>query len=152
MTRPSGLDGRIERLKGGDEGCFGCGAENPIGLGLDDFAPTDDGKVVATFRPRPDHRGFDGVLHGGIVATALDETLAWTAMLHEGVPVLTAKLELKYRRPAPMDEVLSLEGTLLERRGSRLVMSARMTSSEGVVAEAHGLFLVASDTTAGTGA
>ncbi len=152
MTRPPEMVARIERLKGGYEGCFGCGAENPIGLGLADFTPTDDGRVQATFRPRPDHRGFDGVLHGGIVAAALDETLAWTAMLHEEVLVLTAKLELKYRRPAPMDEVLSLEGTLLERRGSRLVMSARMTSSEGVVAEAHGLFLVARDVTTGAGA
>jgi len=122
--------------------CFGCGPDNPTGLHLDGFVFAEDGTVRVRFTPRPDHQGFDDVLHGGIVATALDEILAWTAILREGVLVFTAKLELRYRRPARTSVPFTLVGRVDERRGRRLLMSATMSDDEGTVAEAHGLFLV----------
>ena len=57
---------------------------------LDGFEVVDD-TVVAEFTPRPDYQGFGGVLHGGVLATALDEILAWSAILIAGSPAVTAK-------------------------------------------------------------
>jgi acyl-coenzyme A thioesterase PaaI-like protein len=51
--------------------CFVCGIENPIGLHLAFY--TDDGdRCIARFRPRPEHQGFPGQLHGGLISTLPD--------------------------------------------------------------------------------
>ncbi len=91
--------------------------------------------------PRAEYRGFHGILHGGIVAAALDEVMGWTAILLEGTMAVTAKLELRYRNPAPAEGTYRLEGEILERRGRRLVIGARCTRDAVEIAEAEGVFL-----------
>lgn len=120
--------------------CFGCGLENPIGLQVDQFVRDGD-SITATFTPRDDYRGFHDILHGGIVATALDEVLAWTAILVAGTMAVTAKMEMKFRNPAPADADYSLRGHLVDQRGRRLVMEATCSSSGQLIAEATALFL-----------
>lgn len=120
--------------------CFGCGLNNPIGLHVDGFTAADE-ELVATFTPRADYRGFAGILHGGVLATVLDETLAWTAMMFEGTYVVTANLEVKFRQPAPTEATYELRGRVTERRGSRLKISGSAAAAGKVVAEASGLFL-----------
>jgi acyl-coenzyme A thioesterase PaaI-like protein len=51
--------------------CFVCGIENPIGLKLS-FYTDDEGRCIARFRPKPEHQGFPGQLHGGLISTLLD--------------------------------------------------------------------------------
>jgi acyl-coenzyme A thioesterase PaaI-like protein len=51
--------------------CFVCGIDNPIGLHLA-FYTDDQGRCIARFRPRPEHQGYPGHLHGGITSTLLD--------------------------------------------------------------------------------
>jgi len=138
------LPDRIATVRRDYRHCFGCGPDNPLGLQLDGFHQEAD-RVVAVFTPRPEYRGFSSVLHGGVVATALDEILAWTAILLEGVMVMTGTLNLKYRSPAPTDADLRLEGRLLERRGRRLRMQGTMSDQGTTIAEAEGLFLVVGD-------
>ncbi len=120
--------------------CFGCGLDNPIGLHLDGFAAAGD-ELKASFTPRGDYRGFAGILHGGILAALLDETLAWTAMMFEDSYVVTAQLQLKFRHPAPTDAAYDLRGRVDERRGRRLLMSGEASVAGTVIAEASGLFL-----------
>ena len=120
--------------------CFGCGLDNDAGLRIDGFE-RDGTTVAARFRPGAQHRGFQGVLHGGIVATALDEILAWTAILVARTMAVTATLDLKYRAPAPGDATYRLEGTLVEQRGRRLVLFGHCSIDATRIAEARGLFL-----------
>jgi acyl-coenzyme A thioesterase PaaI-like protein len=131
---------RIAAMRRGYDQCFGCGTGNPIGLGLDGFR-RDDSKVTATFVPRPEFSGFAGVLHGGIVATALDEIMAWTAILVEDVMVVTGKLDLRYRKPATTTSEFVMTGEILRRRGRRLEIAGRMHADDTLVAEASGIFL-----------
>lgn len=139
------LDQRVARIKADYEACFACGASNPIGLQIGGFESTG-GTVSAQFTPRADYCGFEDVLHGGIIATALDEMLSWTAILLENVMVVTAKLELRYAKPAPVAATYRLTGALEERRGRRLVMRGECRTVPGkVVASASGLFLVVSE-------
>lgn len=136
------LDERVRAVKADYEDCFGCGHNNPIGLQLDGFS-LEKGQVFASFTPREFYRGFEDVLHGGVLATALDEMLSWTAILEEGVFVLTGKLDLRFRNPAPVTETYRLVGRVDERRGRRLLISGECRRADGeVVAEASGLFLV----------
>jgi acyl-coenzyme A thioesterase PaaI-like protein len=120
--------------------CFGCGPDNPSGLHISGFSREGD-TVSAVFQPRPDFRGFHHVLHGGILATALDEILAWTSILVADTMAVTAKLDLKFRRPAPPDSDYLLTGRLDERRGRRLMISGAAVCDGAVVAEASGLFV-----------
>ena len=120
--------------------CFGCGLDNPIGLHLDGFAPDGNG-IVASFTPRPGYQGFAGVLHGGILASLLDETLAWTAMMIAGSYVVTGSLQIKYRKPAPAEAGYTLRGQIDEQRGRRITMSGSAEAAGTVVAEASGLFI-----------
>lgn len=130
----------IAERRRGYELCFGCGPENPMGLHLDGFQVVDD-TVVAEFTPRPDYQGFGGVLHGGVLATALDEILAWSAILLADSPAVTAKLELRYRKPAPADADYRLTGRVVEDRGRRLRLSGTCHIGETLIAEADGIFL-----------
>jgi uncharacterized protein (TIGR00369 family) len=135
---------RIELIRDRYDHCFGCGASNPSGLRLDGFERIGN-QVKVEFRPHPDHTGFTGILHGGIVATALDEVMAWTAMLVEGVLVVTGTMELRYRKPARADATFEAVGTLEERRGRRLKLAGALRDGDTVVADADGVFLVAGD-------
>jgi acyl-coenzyme A thioesterase PaaI-like protein len=139
------LDQHVARIKADYEGCFACGNGNPIGLQIGGFESTD-GIVSAQFTPRADYCGFEDVLHGGILATSLDEVLGWTAILLENVMVVTAKLELRYTKPAPVAATYRLTGALDERRGKRLLLRGECRTVPGkLVASASGFFLVVSE-------
>ena len=135
-------DERITRLRSAYNRCFGCGAQNPIGLHLGQFAETADG-IEAPFTPGSNFNGFHGVVHGGVIATALDEISAWSAIVSEGVFVFTAKLDIRYRTEAKVGDTFVLSGTVTQRRGRRLLIDAEMRSGDTVAAQSSGLFVVA---------
>ena len=116
-------------------------------MGLD-FRAEEPG-VVATFVPRYEHRGAPGFLHGGFAAMALDETLAAIGWLLDGVHVVTATLELRYRRPVPISgEPLRIEAWRADRgmTGRRLRAEGRLLLGDGTVAvEGRGIFVAAPD-------
>ena len=134
----------IAALRAAYSRCFGCGLENALGLQLDGFA-IDESGVNAPFRPKAEFAGFEGILHGGIVATALDEASAWSAMLTEGVFVYTAKLDIRFKRRADLDNDFLLSAAVVERRGRRLTIDAALSGDDRTVAESTGLFIVAED-------
>lgn len=128
-----------------DDGCYGCGRSNQIGIGVDGFR-REDGDLVAEFTPREYHRGGPGVLHGGIAATALDEILAWAGMVEERVIVVTATLEIRYRKPVHVDGgPIVLRGRVDGRKGRRLKLSGSLTVDGAEAASASGLYVVVHD-------
>ena len=138
MTTPD-LD-RLAALRDAYRECFGCGTANGAGLAVSGFE-VDGSTVHAEFIPKAHHEGLHGILHGGIVATALDEILAWTSILVAGHLSVTATLDIKYRAPAPASGSYALTGRLVERRGRRLVLEGACDTDGRRVAEASGLFL-----------
>jgi acyl-coenzyme A thioesterase PaaI-like protein len=94
--------------------CFVCGIENPIGLHLH-FYTDDEGRCVARFQPRQEHQGFPGQLHGGIISTLLDETMG-RVLQPMDVWAMTGTLEIKYRKPVPLDKELTVTGELVRNR------------------------------------
>jgi acyl-coenzyme A thioesterase PaaI-like protein len=73
----------------------GVTGEDPLGLGLRFFREPPG--LVARYEPKAGHRGPPGHLHGGMAATVLDETMASLGWALDGVPCVTATLEVKYR-------------------------------------------------------
>lgn len=137
---PELADGDIDAMRAEYAHCFGCGPDNPMGLRLRDFV-RDESTVSAIFVPRPEYRGFAEILHGGVIATALDEILAWTAILVANTMVVTGRLDVRFRKPAPADATYRLEGALIERRGKRLILEGSCRRDDAPVATARGLFL-----------
>ncbi len=79
--------------------CFGCSKRNPIGLHLS--FQMEDGEVRAPFTPEAEHQGWPGFMHGGLVATMLDEAMGWVTMSH-GIWAVTGKINVRYREPIPV--------------------------------------------------
>lgn len=120
--------------------CFACGMENPIGLKLF-FYETPDRRVVTRFTPCEEHEGYPGVVHGGIISAVLDEVTS-RACIAEGRWVVTAKIEIRYRRPIPLGKRLMAVGEVVESRKRRLVARGKLLLPDGSVgAEAIGTFI-----------
>lgn len=135
----------VERLRMHyDDGCFACGRANPLGLKMDHF-DIDEGLVSACFTPRPDFRGVEGILHGGVAATALDEILVWAGILTEKVMSVTGTMDMRFRKPVRIDETITARARLDERRGRRLMASGELVVDDEVRVQASGLYLVTSD-------
>jgi acyl-coenzyme A thioesterase PaaI-like protein len=126
--------------------CFACGQRNPYGLHM--VFRLDNDSIVCDFRPQPEHQGFPGVLHGGIVATVLDEALNRTTMLTENATwTMTGRLEIRYRRHAPYGPLLRVRATLGQQRGRMIQASGKLVLAEDentVLAEAQGTFMALS--------
>lgn len=119
--------------------CFACGPDNPIGLRLR-YEVLDGGtRVRAECLPDPAFQGWDSVLHGGILAAMLDETISKVGVALLGGMMLTARLEVRYRKPVPIGRKVVLEGRLLRRRGDLIEARAEARLDDGtLVAEATG--------------
>ena len=120
--------------------CFVCGTENPHGLRV---AFYDDGERVWTeLTAAEHHQSWPGVLHGGIISTILDETIARVSFLHDRW-VHTARLVVRFLKPAPLGKVLRATGELA--RDARLLMEMRgklvLAETGEVLAEATGTFV-----------
>ena len=94
--------------------CFVCGIDNPIGLHLK-FYTDDDGHCIARFRPKPEHQGYPGQLHGGLISSLLDETMG-RVLTSDNVWAMTGRLEIKFRKPVPLDQELTVVGELTRSR------------------------------------
>ncbi|HMF64363.1 MAG TPA: PaaI family thioesterase [Edaphobacter sp.] len=125
--------------------CFGCGPANPQGLRLvfttdttDPAAPTATAPINLTRL----HEGPPGHIHGGIVATLLDEAMS---KLNRPLNVLamTRHMEVDYLRPVPLYQPLILVSRHLSREGRKLFHQAEIQHPDGtVLARAKGLFIV----------
>ncbi len=130
-----------EGMSGGDAAaalpnrCFACGKENAIGLKLV-FERQPHGEAVATWIPAEAHEGWPGVVHGGLLSTALDEAMSH-ALIAAGLRAMTAELRVRFRSPAPSGRPLSLKGWIVQ-RAKRLVEAEASITDAGGAEYAHG--------------
>lgn len=111
--------------------CFGCGPANEQGLRIKSFA-TDSG-VIGTFVPGPQHDNGLGVLNGGIVATLLDchggAAVMWQDFMESGERGriwVTAGLDIRYRRPTPLDSAISMAAEVVSREGDEMYVRSTL--------------------------
>lgn len=123
--------------------CFICGLENPVGLKLKIYQ-TGPG-VIETHYTAPEHfQGYPGVLHGGIVATILDEISGRAHMGNPAAPrfMFTGKLEVKYRKNVPTGQPLKIIGKAGKSKGKMAEGWAGIYDQAGtLLAEAHSVLI-----------
>jgi uncharacterized protein (TIGR00369 family) len=114
--------------------------ENPIGLKAS-FYDEDDGRVIAKFTPREEHQGYPGFVHGGILSALMDEAIG-RVVTSLDIWAVTAKLELKFRRPVPLGEELTIVGEMVRLRSRMFEAKGELRLADGTVAvEGHGVYV-----------
>ncbi len=101
----------------------------------------EDGAAVASFLPEPVHQGYPGVAHGGVAAAALDEAMGW-AMYAAGAWAMTARMEVKFRRPVPLGQELTVRAQVSRDRGRWLEARGDIRTAAGqLLAQARAVFM-----------
>ncbi len=103
-------------------GCFGCGRDNPIGLKLEFRVEGDAVRADFSFDQR--YVGYDKFIHGGIIATVLDEAMGWALVELAGSYGVTRKLSVEYRRPVTMGRPMTVRARIVERDKTRITIEA----------------------------
>lgn len=117
-----------------DDMCFACGRRNPIGMKLEFRFDGDD--YVTTLEVRPEYQGWAGVVHGGLLATALDETMA-RLLWEKDINAITGRLNVRYHKPVAIGERLEVRGRIARQRSPVVETTAEAVNGDGaVVAEA----------------
>ncbi len=130
-------DGR--RYAFADHNCFACGRDNPIGMRL--RIELGDASARAAWTAGDDFVGWSDKLHGGIIATLLDEVMAWAPSSFDSWAV-TAEMTIRYRSPAMPGEELVAEGRVVERRRRIYDVAGEVRGADGrVIAEGSGRYL-----------
>lgn len=120
--------------------CFGCGEANPVGLHLN-FMLAEDRTVVCEHTVGDLYEGPKGYVHGGMIATLLDETMSKAVRAH-GLVAMTRHLSVDYLRPVPSTTPIRLEGVLARSEGRKHWVEARLLDeADTVLAHAKGLFV-----------
>ncbi|GAA1981980.1 PaaI family thioesterase [Kitasatospora viridis] len=122
--------------------CFGCGPQHGSGLRMD-IRAGEGVDVHAEFTVKDNHQGGPGLAHGGLLTTAMDETLGslgW--MLH--IASVTGRLETDFLQPVPVDAVLHIHARATGVHGRKIYCEAegRIGGADGPVAiRASALFV-----------
>ena len=121
--------------------CFVCGESNPIGLKL---RFETDGRLVRTrFVPKPEHIGFQQVVHGGILATLMDEIMVWACAVQTKRFGFCAELNVRFLKPAEPDKAIDASAELTANRKDRIFEAKAELKNEAgeVLATATGKYL-----------
>ena len=101
-------------------------------------------RATGHYRPEAEHRGNPGWLHGGLAAAVLDHVCARAAAAALGARVVTGTLDLRYRRPVPLDDgPYPVWAEAAEPRGRLVRVRGAITNRDGgPLVEGRALFVV----------
>jgi uncharacterized protein (TIGR00369 family) len=122
--------------------CFGCGQTNPHGMRLRFDRDDARQRVVGKFKLGPEYQGATGFVHGGIIATVLDEVMSKVSRFFD-VRAVTAELMVEYLRPVNIGQDLVVEGFHARRDGRQLYHEGEIRDVSGtLLARGRGRFVV----------
>jgi uncharacterized protein (TIGR00369 family) len=99
-------------------------------------------QMRGNFRLGTEYQGAAGFIHGGIIATVLDEVMGKVCRFR-GVHAVTAELTIEYLRPVQVDADLVVEGHEVEMTGRNLFVVGEIREVSGkVLARGKGRFVI----------
>jgi len=124
--------------------CYGCGRLNEHGHQLKSFWDGDE--TIARFTPKPYHIAIPNYVYGGLIASLIDCHGTGTAALAsyraeerepDSLPpfrFVTASLQVDFLKPIPLGSELELRGTVLERKGRKVVSEISVSANKVICA------------------
>jgi len=123
--------------------CLVCGTENALGIRAQFFETTTK-ELIALFTLHNQHQSYPGIAHGGISATVLDEVIGRAIMIDHDHQTfgMTLDLQVRYRKPVPLELELKVVGRIDADKGRLFEGSGELYLPDGTVAvEAHGKYM-----------
>jgi acyl-coenzyme A thioesterase PaaI-like protein len=118
-------------LKDENNICFGCSPDNPIGLKM---MFEQDGDICRSrYTTGPEHQSWNDVVHGGLLATMMDEAMGKWLWEH-GLTAMTAEMTIRYSAVVPVGVTLTIESHLVSQKRKLIEMAASITLPDGSVA------------------
>lgn len=116
-----------------DTTCFVCGPDNPLGLQVP-FQPSGESGSVAIYTARKEHGGWNGILHGGVTFSLMDEAFGW-CLYFQDIPSVTARIETRFHKPIPIGTRLHIHAWVTGQRRRLFDAKAevRLDNSEGML-------------------
>jgi uncharacterized protein (TIGR00369 family) len=122
-------------------GCFGCGGGNARGMQLAFEQDDTSRRIRGKFRLGAEYQGGAGFIHGGIIATLLDEAMGKVNRFHD-VRAVTAELTVEYLKPVRVDEDFQIEAYEVEKNGRSFFHAGEIRNRAGeVLARGRGRFV-----------
>jgi uncharacterized protein (TIGR00369 family) len=123
--------------------CFACGELNEHGLKLQ--LHLEERRSWSEFVLDDRFEGWRGVTHGGIIATILDEVMAWALVAEDNWGV-TARMSLEFKRPVLVGTRVRAEGWIVRSRRRLVDTAGQVVDSEGnVLATAEAIYVAADE-------
>jgi acyl-coenzyme A thioesterase PaaI-like protein len=97
-------------------GCLVCGRDNPIGLHLRLMVDPGSGQIATDLTPGPHHIGFAGLIHGGLLATAIDEAMVWAAIWSSRRACVAAEMTVRYKHRVAVGEQVRISAKVIRAR------------------------------------
>lgn len=127
-------------------GCLVCGRANPRGMHLHLHVDEASGAVETHFTPAAEHIGFEGIIHGGVLATVLDEAMVWAATWRGRRFCVCGEMTVRFRKAAEVGKPLVIRASVESVRGRMFQTSGSVIdSSQEIIATAEGKYLSLSD-------
>jgi acyl-coenzyme A thioesterase PaaI-like protein len=122
--------------------CFACGSLSEHGLQLD--LHVDGDRCWTELELADRFQGWDGIAHGGIVCTILDEVMAWSLASTDNWG-LTARMSVDFKRPVRLGEPIRAEGWITRQRRRLFDTAARLVDAETgeLLATAEAIYVAA---------
>jgi acyl-coenzyme A thioesterase PaaI-like protein len=122
--------------------CFACGSLNATGLRLLIHVEPGRAWTEATMDAR--FEGWAGITHGGILATVLDEVMAWSLVAEDNWG-LTARLAVDFKQPVKVGQLIRAEGRITASRRRVVRTAARVVDARNgaLLATAEGTYVAA---------
>lgn len=134
---------RVAAIQPISRDCLVCGTENALGIKAQ-FYETESKELIALFTLRHQHQSYPGIAHGGISATVLDEVIGRAIMIDHDHQTfgMTLDLQVRYRKPVPLNVELKIVGRINADKGRLFEGSGELYLPDGSVAvEAHGKYM-----------
>ncbi len=110
--------------------CFGCSPDNPTGIQMVFYEDGED--IISFWNPQDRFQGWVDTMHGGILATIIDETAGWVVFRKLQTSGMTTKLEIRYKKPVMTTErQITVRGRIAEQRRNLVTIDVRIENSEG---------------------
>lgn len=121
-------------LQPSSQKCFICGVSNPVGLKVRFYSVGDD-SIEARVTFSEFYQSYPGIVHGGIVATVLDELIGRSMLAKDPNALMyTATFNLKYRQSVPLETEILFRGRILKDRGRIAQVQGEAVLPDGTVA------------------
>lgn len=119
--------------------CFACRPQKWGGLGLV-FDVNPDLSVQTTWSCPGLYQSYEGIVHGGVLATVLDCSMIQT-LFARGIVARTGELTLRYHHPVEILSPLLIHAEVTESKGSLYLLKAEIRQVGKVCVRAHAKFM-----------